>query len=235
MNVLLTVDLEQDCPPYLDTFRGMEQGVHELLTLLTDAAVPATFFATGVVARRYPHTLATLVAQGHELGGHGDTHRSFTRLAADQANAEIARSSESLRRLAPVTAFRAPYLQFPDAYLPLLEQHGYQIDASQARYKLRALRPPPPSRLQRLPASVPSSVLRLPDPLRRFWLNRLASPVVLFVHPWEFVDLRQEKLRLDCRFRTGSLALEDLQHVIEHFKAKDAQFITVSDACRHPA
>lgn len=235
MNVLLTVDLEQDCPPYLDTFRGMEHGVHDLLALLAGTAVPATFFATGIVARRYPYTLASLVAQGHELGGHGDTHRSFTRLSADQARAEIVQSSESLRRLAPVTAFRAPYLQFPDAYLPLLEQHGYRIDASQARYKLSALRPLAPSRLQRLPASVPSSVLRLPDPIRRLWLDRLDSPVVLFVHPWEFVDLRQENLRLDCRFRTGSLALADLQHVIKYFKAKHAQFVTVSGAFRHPA
>lgn len=230
MKVALTVDLEPDCPPYLTTFRGMERGAPDLLALLAAAGIPATFFATGLVARRYPATMARIVAAGHELGCHGDTHRAFTRLSRTEAETEIAHSSASLRRFAPVTAFRAPYLQFPDAYVPLLEQHGYRIDASQARYKLSALRTPAPSRLHRLPTSITSSALRLPDLIRRPWLDRLASPVVLFVHPWEFVDLRREKLRLDCRFRTGKLALDDLRAVVDFFKQKGAQFTTISEA-----
>ncbi len=228
MQVLLTVDLEPDCPPYLHTFRGMETGAALLLQLLADEGVPATFFTTGEVARRFPAVLTRLVAAGHELGGHGDTHRDFTRLTVAEATAEIAVSSQSLRRFAPVTAFRAPYLKFPERYLPLLVAHGYQIDASQAKYKLAYYRSSAPAPLKRIAASVTSSVLRLPDALRRPWLARLASPVVLFVHPWEFVDLRNEQLRLDCRFNTGPPALAALQTVIRWFKQQGAGFCTIS-------
>jgi hypothetical protein len=45
----------------------------------------------------------------------------------DEATArwEIEQSSRVLRDFAPVTSFRAPYLRFPDAYVPLLEQSGF--------------------------------------------------------------------------------------------------------------
>jgi hypothetical protein len=49
-----------------------------------------------------------------------------------------------------------------------------------------------------------SSVLRLPAFVRDPWLAALRDPVVLFVHPWEFVDLTRERLRYDCRFRRAT-------------------------------
>ena len=69
-----------------------------------------------------------------------------------------------------------------------------------------------------------SSVLRLPAAIRDPWLLRLASPVVLFVHPWEFVDLTRERLRLDCRFRTGDPALRALREVVALFRRGGARF-----------
>lgn len=228
MDLYLTVDLEPDCPPYLHTFRGMETGADLLLDLFATEQIPATFFTTGDVARRYPEVIQRLVAQGHELGGHGESHRAFTRLSPAEAKTEIATSSATLRQFAPVTAFRAPYLLFPERYLQLLIDHGYRIDASQAKYKLDYYRSSPPTPLQRLPASTTSSVLRLPAAIRNPWLDRLRSPVVLFVHPWEFVDLRNERLRLDCRFRTGQPALDDLRAVIAFFQRKGARFQRIS-------
>ena len=55
----------------------------------------------------------------------------------------------------------------------------------------------------------------------------LSDPVVLFVHPWEFVDLTHETLRYDCRFRTGAFALRALREVIELFRVRDAAFLTM--------
>jgi peptidoglycan/xylan/chitin deacetylase (PgdA/CDA1 family) len=50
--VCLTVDLEQDCPPFLSGYRGMEEGFPRLLQLLEEEGVAATFFCTGEVAER---------------------------------------------------------------------------------------------------------------------------------------------------------------------------------------
>jgi hypothetical protein len=74
-----------------------------------------------------------------------------------------------------------------------------------------------------------SSVLRLPAVVRDPWLARLRDPVVLFVHPWEFVDLTRERLRLDCRFRTGDVALRCLRDVIASFRARGARFMTMRE------
>jgi hypothetical protein len=72
-------------------------------------------------------------------------------------------------------------------------------------------------------------VLRLPTLLRSGYLAALPSPVVLFVHPWEFVDLRREKLRLDCRFKTGDTALQCVKEILSSYRQAGAQFAKLRD------
>jgi peptidoglycan/xylan/chitin deacetylase (PgdA/CDA1 family) len=227
--VAFTVDLEPDCPPFLSGFRGVEHGLPALLDLLAALRVPATFFTTGEVAKRSPRAVERLVSEGHELGCHGMTHTAFTSLSRTGAEAEIIESAAILRRFAPVTSFRAPYLRFPDAYVDILERTGFELDSSQARYKLAYYRSRATTRIRRVPASVTSSVLRLPNFIRRSYLAALSSPVVLFVHPWEFVDLTKEKLRLDCRFKTGDVALQCVETVLSGYGANGAQFVRMRE------
>ncbi|HTJ22008.1 MAG TPA: polysaccharide deacetylase family protein [Gemmatimonadaceae bacterium] len=227
--VAFTVDVEPDCPPYLTGFRGIEHGMPRLLDLLADERVPATFFTTGEVASRFPEVVARIVRDGHELASHGMTHRAFTTLEIGEARHEIEESATILRRSASVTSFRAPYLQFPPTYLPLLEQAGFTLDSSQAKYKAAYYRERATTSLARVPASVTSSVLRLPRVVRGAYLAALSNPVVLFVHPWEFVDLRKEQLRIDCRFRTGEAALDCVRTVLRGYKARGARFARMAE------
>lgn len=228
-DVCITVDMEPDCPPFLQGWRGMAEGAPKLLDLFEREGIVATYFTTGESAERFPGAIDALLAAGHELGCHGVTHRAFPDLDPDTARWEIESSAERLRRWAPVTSFRAPYLRFPNAYLPLLERAGFLVDSSQAKYKRSYHAPQPATTLTRIPASMTSSVLRLPSWVRDPWLSSLASPVVLFVHPWEFVDLTRERLRIDCRFRTGEPALRDLQAVIRLFKRRGARFRRIDE------
>lgn len=227
--VAFTVDLEQDCPPFLSGYRGMEQGFPRLLALLNRLRVPATFFTTGDVATRFPEAVRQLLNDGHELGCHGMTHTAFTSLDRPAAQSEIERSANLLRSFGPVTSFRAPYLRFPDEYVDLLEANQFELDSSQARYKLAYYRASRPTRLRRVPASVTSSVLRLPRPLRSAYLSALSNPVVLFVHPWEFVDLRRERLRIDCRFKTGDVALQCVEGVLASYSARGARWLRMRE------
>jgi peptidoglycan-N-acetylglucosamine deacetylase len=229
LTVCFTVDVEPDCPPYLNGYRGIEEGMPRLLAMLAQVRVPATFFTTGEVAQRYPGVVSAIVAHGHELACHGMTHRAFTGMTHDEARGEIEDSASILRRHAPVTSFRAPYLRFPGRYLALLEESGFEIDSSEARYKAGSGRGAGGSGIRRVPASVTSSVLRLPRLVRETYLRALASPVVLFVHPWEFVDLRRERLRIDCRFRTGDIALACVRDVVQSFAARGATFRMMRD------
>ena len=225
-DVSLGIDVEPDCPPYLASqYRGITEGLPRLLDALDGAGVPVTCFCTGGVAERHPASVREILARGHELGCHGHTHRPFDTLGESEARREIALSTATLRAFgAPVVSFRAPNLRFPDRYLPLLEEHGYRVDSSQARYKRAYYASRARTGLTRIPASMTSSVLRLPSAIRDPWLLRLRSPVVLFVHPWEFVDLTRERLRLDCRFRTGDPALRALREVITQFRDRGARF-----------
>ena len=230
LRVALTVDFEPDCPPYLSsTYRGIEQGAPRLLELFAATGVRATYFTTSEVAERYPESVRRLLDAGHELGCHGVTHTAFDRMDEATARWEIDQSSRVLRAFAPVTSFRAPYLRFPDAYVPLLEQSGFALDSSLAKYKRSYREPRRATRLARIPASMTSSVLRLPAFVRDPWLASLRDPVVLFVHPWEFVDLTRERLRYDCRFRTGDVALRCLREVIEMFARRGAAFVPMRE------
>ena len=227
--VAFTVDLEPDCPPFLSGFRGVEQGLPKLLDVLARIGVPTTFFTTGDVARRYPAAVKAVVSAGHELGCHGMTHTAFSEMSRNDARDEIIESAAILRDFAPVTSFRAPYLKFPDAYVDLLEESRFALDSSHAKYKLAYYRSAPFANIDRIPASVTSSVLRLATPIRRAYLAALGNPVVLFVHPWEFVDLRREKLRLDCRFKTGDVGLACVADVLSSYAQRGAQFVRMRE------
>jgi peptidoglycan-N-acetylglucosamine deacetylase len=236
LRVAFTVDFEPDCPPFLWGWRGVEEGMPRLLSLLREQRVRATFFTTGDSARRYPETIRALLADGHELACHGMWHRPFPDLSREEARAEIEESSEILRAFAPVTSFRAPYLRFPDDYVDLLPANGLTLDSSHGKYKLAYWRSKlgngdasSVDALTRVAASTTSSVLRIPRLARRAILRSLSSPVVLFVHPWEFVDLTHEKLRYDCRFRTGEPALVCVRDVLQRFTSRGAQWITMRE------
>jgi peptidoglycan/xylan/chitin deacetylase (PgdA/CDA1 family) len=225
------IDVEPDCPPYLATqYRGVVDGLPRILDVLDEARVPATCFCTGKVAELFGDSISELLLRGHELGCHGHTHRAFDTLDENEARDEIERSTNILRAFgAPVTSFRAPNLRFPDKYLPLLEEHGFVVDSSQAKYKVAYYTSRARPALTRVPASVTSSVLRLPPWIRDPWLLALESPVVLFVHPWEFVDLSRERLRLDCRFSTGEPALRAVRQVIALFRAHGGTFVRMRE------
>lgn len=228
--VSISVDFEPDCPPYLSsTFRGIEQGAPALLHAFAECGVRATYFTTGEVAEKYPTVVRALVDAGHELGCHGVTHTAFDTLDERAARWEIERSAAVLRQFASVDSFRAPYLRFPEPFITLLEQNGFRTDSSLAKYKRSFYRTRQATTLTRIPASMTSSVLRLPRAIRNPWLLSLSDPVVLFVHPWEFVDLTHEKLRYDCRFRTGAFALRALREVIGLFQQRGADFLTIRE------
>ncbi|MBU4530977.1 MAG: polysaccharide deacetylase family protein [Hoeflea sp.] len=227
--VYMTVDAEPDCPPFLWTWRGIEEGMPLLFDLFDNEGIKATFFTTGDTAAKHPACVETLVAKGHELGCHGYSHNSFAEMDEETARDEIVRTNEILRKFAPVTSFRAPYLSFPERFVKILAEEGFSLDSSRAAYKLKD----PPAEVEggpvRLEASVTSSVLRIPEIVRTPWFRLLQSPVTLFVHPWEFVDLTATRLRYDCRFRTGQPALDSLRSAIRHFKDRGFEFRLARD------
>ena len=235
MDLCVTVDLEHDCPPFLTTYRGVTEGMPRLLDCLAREAIPATFFCTGDVARKHPEIVRRLVAEGHELGCHGDTHARFGGLDPIAAAREIGDAARTLRAFAPVTSFRAPNLDFPTEYVALLEEHGFTLDSSQGRHKPGSffMTPSTLGAVRRVPATMAPSALRLPAPVRNLLCGRMRDPVVFFFHPWEFVDVTHEPIPLDCRFGTGEPALASLRETIAWFRGRGATFRRMRELLHH--
>lgn len=228
--IALSVDVEEDCPPMLKTMKGIEGGLPKLLDLFQKEKIKATFFVTGRMAELYPDLISRIPAEGHELGCHGYSHARFDRMNQEEAGYALQKAVKVLRGFdAGMLSFRAPNLKLPEKYLILLEKEGFRYDASTAKYK------PPFQRgisvsgkITRVPASITSSFLRLPLPLVIPVLGHMENPV-LFVHPWEFIDMSETPIRPDCKFNTGEKALTNLTAIIRHFRSENYSFLTIRE------
>ena len=228
-NVAITIDVEQDVPPFLDTWRGMEEGTPALLKLLSKHGVRATFFVTGRAAELYPE-LVKQISRGHEVACHGYEHERFDRMNFEEQLRRIELATKILTRVVGrrPPGFRAPNFKPNEHTFAALEQAGYIYDASIASYKFE--KKPEKSKLIEIPNTWPSSLLRIPPALsaRVLRLSLAALPVtVLDFHVWEVVKM--SGVRFDCRFATGETALRRLDNVLSYLGARKAKFVLMRD------
>jgi peptidoglycan/xylan/chitin deacetylase (PgdA/CDA1 family) len=100
----------------------------EILDILAQYGIPATFFVIGENADLYPEMLQRTVAEGHEIGNHTQTHplKNLTReqMEEEMANCEttIAEWIDFRPRL-----FRPPGGILSDTVTALAEDHRYRV------------------------------------------------------------------------------------------------------------
>lgn len=230
-NITITIDVEEDCPPMLTSTRGMEEGLPKLLDLFKEEKIRATFFVTGVMAEQYPDLVQRISEEGHELGCHGYTHARFDRMRKEEARIALKKAGKVLRQFEKqVVSFRAPNLQFPASYLELLEEEGFLYDSSIAAYKPGFFRNRnrEKSKIIRVSATITSSFFRLPPDFFLPFIRHVKAPV-MFVHPWEFVDMSELPIRLDCKFNTGGKALKNMEILIRTLKTENYRFLTLKE------
>ncbi len=231
-NITITVDVEEDCPPMLTSTRGMEEGLPELLDLFKKENIKATFFVTGMMAKQYPDLIHRIPDEGHELGCHGYTHTRFDRMEKEEAKIALQQAGKVLRQFEKnLVSFRAPNLQFPKNYLKLLEEEGFLYDSSVAAYKPPFFQSKTESKIIRVPATITSSFLRIPPKIFLPFIKHSKAPVIFF-HPWEFVDMSDTPIRLDCKFNTGEKALKNLKILIRTLKAEIYSFLTFQERAK---
>jgi peptidoglycan/xylan/chitin deacetylase (PgdA/CDA1 family) len=82
-----------------------------MLDVLRAAGVKATFCMIGRYVRAYPDVARRVVAEGHTLCNHTDSHASLDRLSAGAIEAEIQTAGDSIQAATGVrpTLFRFPY------------------------------------------------------------------------------------------------------------------------------
>ncbi|HEV8594928.1 MAG TPA: polysaccharide deacetylase family protein, partial [Thermoplasmata archaeon] len=110
--VVVTIDLEKDYLAAERPFRGVEEALPKLLTLLDRHGIRATVFSTADLVETHGEALREVVRRGHSLGCHGESHDVEYLCARPYAwqRTSIAKASEALSQVlghAP-EGFRAP-------------------------------------------------------------------------------------------------------------------------------
>jgi peptidoglycan-N-acetylglucosamine deacetylase len=110
---------------------GAKVAVPLVLDVLQRRGVRATFFVPGRVAERHPGRVEEIVARGHEIGHHGYTHTSPTKLRPEEEERELVKGREVLESFgAEVRGYRSPSWDFSEATLGLLERHGFAYSSN---------------------------------------------------------------------------------------------------------
>ncbi|MGW7541305.1 bifunctional polysaccharide deacetylase/glycosyltransferase family 2 protein [Streptomyces sp. NPDC054770] len=89
----------------------------QVLKILQQYDVPATFFLVGSMVSRYPSIVKTMVQQGNEVGIHTFTHVDLSYQSDARINREMQQTQLALAGAAGITTtlFRAPYSSETDA------------------------------------------------------------------------------------------------------------------------
>ena len=248
----LTLDLELYTPlrQRPEFLRLQGHACAQVLDTLDAAGIRVTLFVTGEFVTTYP-ALFERAAARHEIASHTMSHRPRARLDESEFQAEIADSRAFLRRLTgqEIRGFRAPLGQICRNLGALLHAHGYAYDSSVAATHIpghfrglftpkRAYRPSltnirredPRSPLWEFPVAVTPFV---PIPCGGFFLSWVSAvarrfprlrrdPHVMFLHPYDFVDLRgyRESYPWD-RFKRTASNWRLLRHYCREMKDRD--------------
>lgn len=93
-----------------DAAWGDEQ-TEQLLDILDDYDVKATFFLVGDWVDKYPDDVKEIASRGHDIGNHSDTHPHMPELSQTDETAEIQSCNDKVKEItgSTPTLFRAPY------------------------------------------------------------------------------------------------------------------------------
>lgn len=113
----------------------VELQTHNVLSLLEDLSIKATFFCLGWVAERTPRLIKAIAEAGHEVACHGSDHRRLFTLSRSEFEKDIQLSKQLLEEASgqKVLGYRAPSFSLtPDVWwaYECLYDAGFQYSSS---------------------------------------------------------------------------------------------------------
>ncbi|MBI2998093.1 MAG: polysaccharide deacetylase family protein [Deltaproteobacteria bacterium] len=105
---------------------GPNTGIWRILRILKEKEVKATFLTCGGIAERYPEPVKAIVAEGHEIAGHGYHHEVARDLSEEEERDVIKRTTEMIRmRTGKLPVGWRSCTQSPNTLELLVEHGGY--------------------------------------------------------------------------------------------------------------
>lgn len=102
------------------------QDIPEILDILDQYQVRATFFVVGTWAEKYPDAVKLIYSRGHEIGNHSYSHRLPSQSTVEQLETEINRCNEIVEQITgekPVL-YRAPSGDYTNEVVQLANRLG---------------------------------------------------------------------------------------------------------------
>ena len=208
----------------------IERNIEQILLMLDQEQIKATFFTLGWIAERYPLLIRRIVDGGHELASHGYGHQRASDLNEADFSADVVLAKKLLEDLSghEVKGYRAPSFSIGHGNLwafDCLERAGYRYSSSiypirhdhygmpdaprfahQVRVGLLEL-PVTTARVfeRNWPASGGGYFRLLPYACSRWLLRKVneldRQPVIFYFHPWE-IDAGQPRIAgIDAKTR----------------------------------
>jgi len=234
-------------------------GIDFLRKMFATNGATSTFFVVSSIADDYQEVISRVAEDGHEIGSHTHTHPMLTDLDESGRRSEVETSRERLQSIAgeEVVGFRAPVFDLPEDHFESLAECGYTYDSSIVPCRTipgwyggqgRRQHPGPASSFQpnspdvmELPVSampwlrLPLSGLWLRLLGRQYalrgiqWLVRRGLSPVLYVHPWEVVDIPEiPGLPRRMYFRTGEWMRNTIEMLLNQpFEYRPARELVV--------
>jgi peptidoglycan/xylan/chitin deacetylase (PgdA/CDA1 family) len=109
----------------------------QLIDILGEYKVPATFFVVGAWVDKYPESVKALSDAGHQIQNHSNTHPHMPQLSRAQIKDEIITCNEKIKSVTGVepTLLRPPYGDYDNAVIETLTELGmytiqWDVDSS---------------------------------------------------------------------------------------------------------
>ena len=122
------VFIHNDNRIYLTFDLGYESGfTNDILDTLKENGVKATFFLTGSYAKNQQEIVDRIIAEGHTVGNHSNTHPDMTTLSAEDAAEEIMAVHDVIKEKYGYESylFRFPAGTFSEKTLAIAAENGY--------------------------------------------------------------------------------------------------------------
>jgi peptidoglycan/xylan/chitin deacetylase (PgdA/CDA1 family) len=244
--VVITIDTEEDLPPVLATYRGVEEGIPRILSLLEAYNARATFFVSGDVIERYPHIVKE-ISKRNEVGLHGMYHEKFTTLSdidKERRVVQAMRVYEQVLGKNP-TSFRAPGHSADTSLVTILDKRGFLVEASGSKLRDYPYHPSYSDwnvdgemRILRVPVSHVPQYFYASMLWEQSWVEAFRKAivseegktkvVVIGMHSWEFVSLEAPGYETYTRV-TGDYTYDKLRELLDYLREKNVRFIGISE------
>jgi len=104
------------------------EDTQQLINILDNYQIKATFFVVGEWADKYPESVKALHDAGHEVMNHSNTHDHYPQLSAEQVAADLTACNDKIEHITGVrpTLVRLPYGDYDDNSINAVRSIGME-------------------------------------------------------------------------------------------------------------